>query len=136
MFIEIKSTSGESKITFNHFVKEDGEKPIFISLFATIQIDKAITKSRILVELSDISEMVGNLKILYTTLNRTFFFQHIDDRLTIKFTPEITGQVIISGNMRNENYSSNLEFKFESSQELMPELINQCEEVVKRFSEK
>jgi hypothetical protein len=135
MIIEIKNSVGETQIILSNFKKEEGEAPVFISLLVSLRINRYETKSRISVELTDLSEMLSNLKVLYETLNRTFFFQHIDERLVIKFVPDSTGKVSITGGLRSEDYSTNLEFKFESSQELIPELIKQCEEVVHRFSE-
>jgi hypothetical protein len=134
MNIEIKNILGKPVITFSHFKKEGVGSPAFVSLLTTICINGFETKSYISVELTDLSEMLFNLKVLDETLKRTFFFQHIDERLIIKFEPNNTGQILISGKFKSENYSTNLEFKFETSQELIPELIKQCEEVVKRFS--
>lgn len=136
MNIEIKNTLGNPIITFSHFKKEDGESPVFINFLTTISINNFETKSHISIELTDLSEMLSNLKVLNETLKRTFYFQHIDERLVIKFEPQSTGEILISGNFKSEDYSTSLEFKFETGQELIPELIKQCEEIVQRFSEK
>lgn len=135
MNIEIKNTLGEPVITFSHFKKVDNEFPLFINLLTTICINNFETKSYISVELTDLSEMLSNLKVLNETLKRTFYFQHIDERLVIKFEPQSTGKIVISGNFKSEDYSTSLEFKFETAQELIPELIKQCEKIVQRFSE-
>jgi hypothetical protein len=135
MKIEIKNTIGDPVITFSHFKKEAGDSSVFINLLITININNFEAKSHISVELTDLSEMLHNLKLLNETLKRTFFFQHIDERLIIKFEPQNTGKIIISTTFRSEDYSANLDFKFETGQELIPEITTQCEEVVKRFSE-
>ncbi len=134
MKIEIKNTIGTPIITFSNFKKGSIEPFIFINFLTSVNINGFEAKSNILVELTDISEMLANLKVLNESLKRIFFFQHNDKYLTIKFEPNTTGQIMITGNLRSEDYSSRLEFKFEMGQELLPELINQCEEVVNRFT--
>ena len=134
MKIEIKNTIGTPIITFSNFKKGSIEPFIFINFLTSVNINGFEAKSNILVELTDISEMLANLKVLNESLKRIFFFQHNDKYFTIKFEPNTTGQIMITGNLRSEDYSSRLEFKFEMGQELLPELINQCEEVVNRFT--
>ncbi len=65
------------------------------------------------IELTDFDEFVKNLKRLDETLKQTFFFQHIDEHLQIKFEPQITGNINVTGFLKDIQYVNTLNSSFE-----------------------
>lgn len=133
MNLQIKNQFNTPVIQLFNFKKEDGESPIFISTQVKIELDHFTAASTVSIELSEYNELLSNFKKLYQTLNWTFFFQDIDSRLVLKFEPNQTGQIRIKGNLRNPESTTNLEFEFQSGQELLPELMDQCNLIMNYF---
>ena len=111
--MEIKDKEGQVRIKLSDFKKQYGDgEPVFIDLFVEIKMKNAIAKETITIEFSDFYEFVKNLKQLDETLKQTFFFQHIDEQLQIKFEPQITGNISVSGFLNDKQYVNTLNFSF------------------------
>ncbi len=129
--MEIKDKEGQVRIKFSDFKKQYGDdEPVFIDLFVEIKMKNAIAKETITIEFSDFYEFVKNLKQLDETLKQTFFFQHIDEQLQIKFEPQITGNISVSGFLNDKQYVNTLNFSFEMSPTEISYLIGQCEKII------
>ena len=83
--MEIKDKDRNIRIKFSDFNKLYNNEPVFVDLLIEITMDIAIAKDSITIELSDFEEFVENLKKLNEKLAHTFFFQHLDEQLQIKF---------------------------------------------------
>ncbi len=129
--MEIKDKEGQVRIKFSDFKKQYGDdEPVFIDLFVEIKMKNAIAKEAITIEFSDFYEFVKNLKQLDETLKQTFFFQHIDEQLQIKFEPQITGNISVSGFLNDKQYVNTLNFSFEMPPTEISYLIGQCEKII------
>ncbi len=93
-------------------------------------MDNAIAKEGITIELSDFEEFVKNLKRLDETLKQTFYFQHIDEQLQIKFEPQITGNISVTGFLKDKQYMNVLNFSFEMPPTELSHLIRQSENII------
>jgi hypothetical protein len=93
-------------------------------------MNNAIAKEVITIEVSDFEEFVKNLKQLDETLKQTFFFQHIDEQLQIKFEPQITGNISVTGFLKDKQYVNTLNFSFEMPPTEISYLIRQCENII------
>ena len=129
--MEIKDNKGQVRIKFSNFKKQYGDdEPVFIDLFVEIKMNNAIAKEPITIELSDFYEFVINLKRLNETLKQMFFFQHIDEQLQIKFEPQITGNISVSGFLNDKQYVNTLNFSFEMPPTEISYVIGQCEKII------
>ena len=129
--MEIKDNKGQVRIKFSNFKKQYGDdEPVFIDLFVEIKMNNAIAKEPITIELSDFYEFVINLKRLNETLKQMFFFQHIDEQLQIKFEPQITGNISVSGFLNDKQYVNTLNFSFEMPPTEISYLIGHCEKII------
>lgn len=132
--MKIKDKEGVVHITFENFNRLPGKDSAFVDIDVSVNINDFSVNIRVTVELTDLSEMLTNLESLNKTLKRTFYFQHIDEQVKIKFEPLNTGSILISGNVKNKDYSTSLEFKFETDQTYLSELIESCKEVIDTLS--
>jgi hypothetical protein len=132
--MKIKDREGVVRITFENFNRLPDKDPAFIDMDVSVNVNNFSANIRITAELTDLSEMLTNLEVLNKTLKRTFYFQHIDEQIKIKFEPLNTGSILISGNVKNKDYSTSLEFKFETDQTYLPELIKSCKETIDTLS--
>jgi hypothetical protein len=129
--MEIKDKEGQIRIKFSDFKKQYGDdEPVFIDLLVEISMNNAIAKEVITIEVSDFEEFVKNLKQLDETLKQTFFFQHIDEQLQIKFEPQITGNISVTGFLKDKQYVNTLNFSFEMPPTEISYLIRQCENII------
>lgn len=129
--IEIKDKEGQVRIKFSDFKKQQGDdEPVFIDLLAEITMNNAIAKEAITVELSDFDDFIKNLKRLDEMLKQTFYFQHIDEQLQIKFEPQITGNIIVTGFLKDKQYVNMLSFSFEMPPSEISYLIRQSENII------
>lgn len=129
--MEIKDKDGEVRIKFSDFKKQYGDdEPVFIDLLVEVTMNNAKAKEAITVELSDFDEFVKNLKRLNETLKQTFYFQHIDEQLQIKFEPQITGNINVTGFLRDKQYINVLNFSFEMPPIELSHLIRQSENMI------
>lgn len=111
--MEIKDKDRNIRIKFSNFNKLYNDSPVFISLLIEISMDIAIAKDIITIELSDFEEFVKNLKKLDEKLTHSFFFQHLDEQLQIKFEPQTSGNINVTGFLKDKQYINTLLFSFE-----------------------
>jgi hypothetical protein len=128
--MEIKDINGETRIKFSAFKKQYEGEPIFIDLSVEIYLDNSLAKESITIELSDLASFLKNLEILNGELKQTFYFQHSDQRIEIKFEPLTTGNIKVSGFLRDILYANSLNFSFEMPPSNLPNLIRNCENLV------
>jgi len=93
-------------------------------------MSNASAKEVITIELSDFEEFLQNLKKLNETLKQTFYFQHIDEQLQIKFEPLITGNISVTGFLKDKQYINTLNFAFEMPPTELSYLIRQSENII------
>jgi len=93
-------------------------------------MSNASAKEVITIELSDFEEFLQNLKKLNETLKQTFYFQHIDEQLQIKFDPLITGNISVTGFLKDKQYINTLNFAFEMPPTELSYLIRQSENII------
>lgn len=133
MEINIQSKSGKEVLRFSNFIIKSSYyelNQIFISFKINIITNSISANFELDAELSDFEEMLNHLKVLNQDLKRTFYFQHSDERVKIKFSPNELGIINIEGFVFEEGYSSKVEFKFETDQSYLEEIIQQCENTV------
>lgn len=134
--IEIKDIRGSSVLSFSDFRVRSTYKAldqIFISFRVTlITTGGNISKYDLDAELSDFEEMLDHLEILNHDLKRTFYFQHSDERIKVKFTPNDLGLIKVEGLLASSDYSTKTEFKFETDQSFLGGLIENCKRVISK----
>ncbi len=131
--MEIKDKKGNIRILLTNFKKLFNEEPVFISILVEIIMDNAIAKEEITIEFSDLDELVKNLIKLNKTLKQTFYFQHIDEQLQIKFEPEISGNINVSGFLKDKQYVNTLSFSFEMPSTEINYLIKQGNDIIDKL---
>lgn len=131
--MNIKDTKGITHIRFENFRKLPATDPIFVEMKVSVDINNFTANTKVTIELTDLKEMLSNLEVLNKTLERTFYFQHIDEQVKIKFEPLKTGTILIEGSLRSNDYSTSLEFKFETDQTLLLELMEDCRIEIKEL---
>ncbi len=134
--MEIKDKTGRTFLKFSDFEIVSTNKQVeqvFVSFTFWISVGSINSTFELEAELSDFEEMLNHLEILNQDLNRTFYFQHSDDRLKIKFTPNKAGIIGIEGTAAEIDYSAKIEFKFETDQTFLEKLINQCKVVISKI---
>lgn len=134
MNIQIKNQLEIPVINLSDFRTESGDDPIFISTQVKIELDGFSAVSSVSIELSDYNKLLSDLNALYRATNVTFYFQDIDGRLVLKFERSKTGHISVSGDLRNIQHTSGIEFKFQIGEEQIPDLITQCEIMVNKFN--
>lgn len=129
--LELKDKNGEVRIKLSDFKKQYGDdEPVFIDLLVEITMDNAIAKEVITIELSDFDEFVNNLKRLNETLKQTFYFQYVDEQLQIKFELLITGNISVTGFLKDKQYVNTLNFSFEMPPIELAHLLRQSENII------
>lgn len=132
MEIRIRDRQGKEYLRFSDFkVKSSlSRKQIFITFGLLVTNNSLSAHFDFDAELSDFEEMLNHLEVLNKDLKRIFYFQHSDERVKIKFSPNDLGIITIEGYVFEEGYSSKIEFKFETDQSFLSEIIDQCEQVI------
>lgn len=129
--MEIKDKEGFSRIKFTNFkIQNEDIQPIFIDLNVEIKLDNFYAKDEITIELSDFEELVNNLTILNQKEKFIFYFQHLDERLRIKFEKQITGNISVNGILKDIQYLNALNFTFEMSTLEISELIRESKDLI------
>lgn len=128
--MEIKDKDRNIRIKFSNFNKLYNDRPVFISLLIEISMDIAIAKDIITIELSDFEEFVKNLKKLDEKLTHAFFFQHLDEQLQIKFEPQTSGNINVTGFLKDKQYINTLLFSFEMPPTEVSNLIMEGEKII------
>lgn len=131
--MEIKDKEGITRIRFSGFRKQYIEEPVFVDIEVEITLLHMAAKEDITVELSDLEEFLFNLKKLNKNLNQTFYFQHIDEQLKIKFEPHDTGVINVTGFLKDKQHLNTLTFSFEMQPTELFHLIQQSENIVDVF---
>lgn len=133
--MEIRSIRDGSALSFDNFRVRSSIKSmdqIFISFRATLSTGGNLFKYDLDAELSDFEEMLNHLEVLNVDLKRTFYFQHSDERIKVKFTPNDLGIIGIEGSLASPDYSTKTEFKFETDQSFLGGLIESCKKVISK----
>jgi len=128
--MEIKDKDRNIRIKFSDFNKLYNNEPVFVDLLIEITMDIAIAKDSITIELSDFEEFVENLKKLNEKLAHTFFFQHLDEQLQIKFEPQTTGNINVTGFLKDKQYINTLFFSFEMPSTEVSNLIMEGKKII------
>ena len=71
--------------------------------------------------------------MLQESVKWTFHFQHNDERLHLIFQPDELGNIKIKGAFKSFDYSSKLEFVFDTDRTFISDLLRQCEEILNEF---
>jgi len=108
----LKNKNGVQRIEFQNLIKLNDENPIFIQMVANITNDLFEASQQISVELSDLEELGNNLNSLCSNKTRVCYFQHIDERLKIKFSNN-DGEFSIEGFLKDQTYFNSVNFYFE-----------------------
>jgi hypothetical protein len=131
--MKIKDKEGNERIKLFNFKKLFNEEPIFVNVWVEIKMKTANAKEEITIELTDFDEFLLNLNKLNKTLKQTFYFQHIDEQLQIKFEPEISGNINVSGFLKDKQYLNTLNFSFEMSSTEISHLIEEGKNVMDKI---
>ncbi|HTA28273.1 MAG TPA: hypothetical protein VK809_10815 [Bacteroidia bacterium] len=102
----------------------------FLKAILSINVDDFKVKTMISAEISDFEEILTGFKILHKTLTQTFYFQHNDQRVVIKFAPDKTGHICVSGTVKSVDYKTSLVFEFYTDQTFLPEIIEKLEKEI------
>ncbi|OXB06440.1 WapI family immunity protein [Flavobacterium pectinovorum] len=131
--MEIKDKEGNERIKLSNFKKLFREDPIFINVSVEINMNIANAKEEIIIELTDFDEFLKNLKKLNETLKYTFYFQHNDEQMQIKFEAENSGNINVTGFLKDNQYLNSLNFSFEMPSTEILVLIKQGKNIMKRI---
>lgn len=124
--MEIIDKDGNKRLRFFDFKKKYNSQPIFINVSVEIFVKETIGKESIEVELSDIEEIKENGQKLYDSLISTFYFQPIEGQIQLKFEKLQTGNISISGFLRDKLNTYTLNFSFEISPFELLEIVRQA----------
>jgi hypothetical protein len=131
--IQIKDSRGFPALRFDNFAVRSDYKfknQIFISFRVTITLHGNSLAYYLDGELSDFEEMLNHLETMQRDLKRTFFFQHSDERIRIRFSPDDLGHIRIEGYASSVDFNLKTEFRFETDQSFLNELIEECRAVI------
>lgn len=134
--MKIKDNSnGVVRLEFSeiNYVKRD-QSSQFLHAIVSINVDDFQVKTKISAEITDFEHVLKGSKLLYKTLRQTFYFQHNDRRVEIKFAPDSSGHVNVSGRVRSMNYKASLDFEFYTDQTCFPEFIEELEKEIVRLN--
>lgn len=112
--MELKDKNEHVRIRFSNFKKQYGDQePVFLDLRIEVTMDNATARETITIEFSDFKEFMKNLNRLDETLKHTFYLQHIDEQLQVKFEPQITGNIRVTGFLTDKQHENTLNFSFD-----------------------
>jgi len=127
--MEIKDKEGKTRIKFYNYKKVYNDIPVFIEVSVETLIGNATAKESTAIELSDINELALNARKLYNTLKYTFYFQPIETQVQLKFEPLLTGNILVTGFLKDKFYTYTLNFSFEMSPSELLNMIEQSENI-------
>ena len=134
--MKIKDTTGNTCIEFTNFTlasKNDIDR--FVNVIVNITLNHFNAKTKITAELWDFESMIKGFEISYKTLDQTFYFQHLDQRLKIKFSTGSTGRIQVSGTLYdNALRQTYLTFEFYSDQTFIPDMIKECQQDIESLN--
>jgi hypothetical protein len=128
--MNIRDNHGISRIKFVNYQRQYAGSPIFVSVQVKIDLDNYRAEEEIIVELSDIEEFFVNLNELNKYLTKTFYFQHIDEQLQIRFDPGAEGSIGVTGYLCNKEHSKTLNFSFKTDQSELPNLLKESDNMI------
>lgn len=126
--MEIKDNKGVVRIRIDDFSKNHYSVSLFTDIRLCVFLDMASVSDVITIEISDISELIENLNILYNDFKYIFYFTHIDSRFEMKFEADCAGLISIRGFMKDVDYVNSINFSFIMEYSYLPTLIRQAEE--------
>jgi len=137
MKIELKDRNSQETLQFkglrvSSIISEP--KQVFISFSFILNLKSVEGIFELDSELSDLEEMLENLISLRDSPTRVFFFQHSDERIKIKFSPDANGRIEISGYVYDESFDQKVSFKIELDQSQLSDIISECENTIKNLS--
>jgi hypothetical protein len=124
-FLEIKNILPEGK-EFGY----DSKSVEFLRGTLGLMTEGVTTDIRASFMLGEIKQLKSDLQKLYDSLKYQFVFKNFEDNVQIKFTPTPSGQIEISGYLRNVNYSVKIDFTVVTDQTFLPGTINQIKEAL------
>lgn len=128
--MKLRDKEGRVRIKFSDFKRQYDDEPIFIDAMVEVITSNSSAKEAITVELTDLTKFLHNLKTLNETLKQTFYFQHIDEQLQLKFEPLDTGNISVTGFLKDKLYMNSLQFTFEMPPTELSLLIRQSENII------
>ena len=128
----LKDSQGKNRIEFSNIIRLNKEEPIFVKMRVIISMEHITSQQDITAEFSDLKDLIKNLKNLYDSKIKKFFFQNIDETIEIIFSINDIGAITVEGKMYDENYMNSINFSFLTdlngivtfSKEIMNEIDN------------
>ena len=111
--MEIKDNNDFTVIVIDQLEKVDNSHD-FLKFNFSVKLNNFQGVQELSAEFSDFEEMFLHLKKMLQSLNHIFYFQHNDERLKMKFQPDITGKINIEGTLFDEMYINSLSFSFQT----------------------
>src|SRR6188768_2108793 len=74
--------------------------------------------------LGELNQFLTDIQKLYDSLDYTFIFKNLEDNIELQFIPTTNGQIELKGLIRNSDYTGSIDFKIETDQSYIPEIIN------------
>lgn len=131
--MEIKNKEGQIRIKFSKFKKPYIGEPVFVDMLVEVLLNNASAQEVITVELLDLEGFLQNLKRLNETLTQTFYFQPIDEQFLLKFEPLISGNILVTGFLKDKQYINSLQFSFEVPPTELTNIIWQVESTIDKL---
>ena len=137
MSISIKDRFGNEVLRFSNFLIRSSlpePKQVFITFDLELNTGSVSGNFKLDAELSDFEEMLDHLEVLNEDLRRTFYFQHSDERIEIKFTPNNLGIIVVEGFVFEKDYASKVDFRFETDQSHLVDIIDQSKGIISHLT--
>lgn len=133
MKIEIGNVAEKKYLLFDNFKREadfDTEEQKFITAVTSLYIEVATFRMELTFELSDFELLESNLSKMQHGIFKTFYFSHLDDRISLKFNISMSGTILVDGKIADETYTNYAKFALQLDQSYIPRIIMQLKEVI------
>ena len=130
MRIEIKDHT--SSLVFKEFRKQVGwdQGPRFLHVKVSFTSSMLSVKTDLDYELSDFKDFYNDLTKMQVGIFRTFYFQHLDERLRLKLHLDERNRIKIDGELLDESYMNVVNFQINIDQSYIPSILLQIERVL------
>jgi hypothetical protein len=81
--------------------------------------------------LGELKMLLNDIQKLYDSLKHDFVFSNLEHNIKVTISPTITGQIILKGILRNDDFTGEIDFEITTDQSYLPETIAQLKNTLK-----
>lgn len=117
-------------LILEEFIYKGSSNPQFLRITVTLKLNGFTSNLKIDILEDELLDLREGLQKLYDTLKFEFVFSNLDDNIELRFKPTDTGQVIIKGYLRNDDYTAKLDFIIVTDQTFLPKSIKDLNQIL------